>query len=361
MKQTAILGTLLSFVLIGCGGPKTITKGGTMPYEHEKYSQLQGDARTAAAEQIIRSVSPAWMPDSRVVFVAPGGSLKKIGIGAFDANIMMLGGGRKCCNDLFPWYPTQQALSERMLAIWTKALEKYATPASGITVVPVETITKSAAYQKFGTEVKDYQVDKNKGAGLFTKNNCAFFTGGGQFVGVSKSDYAVPRGMRLFTAGGGASGGAAYQYMGGEVIRAVGAELGLDALITIHTTFDWETDRMQMLSEHMKGVANMSISASLNVPNGRWAAAAQAVNQKLHFKSIDPGIHVYNVGFKDKVKIPLDNNANTGSSCERPELAAEADEGIFNPMLAEYEEVVDMLVAQMVADLQETHKEAVAK
>ncbi len=56
------------------------------------------------------------------------------------------------------------------------------------------------------------------------------------------------------------------------------------------------------------GTAKMTISASLNVPNGRWEEAVKAINQK-----------TYGVA-----------------------------------MLAEYDDVVDMLVVKMVADLRLT-------
>lgn len=352
-----------AIALMGCG-PKTQITGGTLNYNHALHSKLQGEERRKAAEQIIKVENPANYPENDRVFIAPGGSLKKIGIVIFDANIMRSFGGTTpgCCANLFPLQGVQQILSERMLESWKTALDKHA--ASDITVVPLDKITQSASYQKEGSVIKDYP--NNKETSIFQKadkllgfENIKYsFLAVPGGTGVKDTDYAVPRGLRIFKALGGAPGGAAYQSGLGKPIKEIGEENGLDAAILVHSTFTWETDRWQSISNNLKGNAKMSISASLNVPSGRLEDAAKSSKQKVHpFMKLSPPFRKYNVSFEDKVKIPYDVAAQHNfASCCRNDIGNEAERDLFTPMLAEYDQMVDMMVERMVADLRSTHK-----
>lgn len=108
----------------------------------------------------------------------------------------------------------------------------------------------------------------------------------------------------------------------------------------------------------MKGTATMTISASLNVPYGRWEEALKAVGQKnLLWVKPSPAFRKYNVSFEDNVTVPYDPAAqHKFSLCCRDGIGEEAERDLFTPMLAEYEQVVDMIVERMVADLRSTHK-----
>lgn len=357
-----------AIALVGCGhmaGAGRITTGGTLKYNHEIHSKLQGEERIKAAEQIIKVVNNDnindYYPTLGSALIAPGGSLKKVGLVIFDANIMRSMGAKTpgCCANLYPLQGVQQILSERMLESWKTALEKHAT--SDISLVPLDKITQSASYQKEGEVVKDYpnnketsffqKVDKLLG---FENIKYSFLAVPGG-TAVQDTDWAVPRGLRMFKVFG-APGGAAYQGGAGGPIKEIGAENGLDAAIIVHSTFNWETIRAQMISNNLKGTATMSISASLIVPFGRWLEAVKASNQKA-YGAANPQFRAYNISFEDKVKIPYDVAAqHKFASCCRDGIGKEAEQDLFAPMLAEYDQVVDMMVERMVADLRSTHK-----
>ena len=354
-------------VLAGCGHTaKNAVTGGTLKYNYAAHSKLQGEERKKAADQIIKSeyVGNNYYPTLDTVLLPPSGSLNKVGLVIFDANIMNTGGGKSpvCCANLAPLQGVQQILSERMLDSWKKALAKYAV--SGITLVPLEQITQSAAYQKEGKPVKDYPNDKE--LSFFQKMDKAlgFENVKYSFVAVPggalspKTGYAVPRGLRSFENFAGVPGGLAY--MNGGAIGTtskVFEDNGLDAAIVVHSAFNWATDRSQMMSNNLKGNANMTISASLVVPHGKYEQAFKAKNLKTYGVDVSPLFRKYTIAFEDKVIVPYDSAAqHEFAKCCRDGMGAEAERDLFAPMLAEYDQAVDMLVEKMVDDLRSTQK-----
>ncbi|MCX5795937.1 MAG: hypothetical protein NTY77_10620 [Elusimicrobia bacterium] len=346
----------------GFAGPGKTT-GGTLKYDPAVHSKLQGEERAKAAEQIIEvtNMSKGYYPPTDDMLVAPGGALKNIGLVIFDTNIMRSGGAKTpgCCANLFPMEAVQQTISERMLASWNKALEKYAT--SDVTLVPIEKITQSAAYQKEGKAVKDWP--NNTETSIFQKMDkilgfegvkAAFIAAPG---GSKPRDtvYAIPRGLRDFGTFG-APGGVAQQNWGGPLDK-IGPEAGLDAGIITHSTFHWETDRKQAISENLKGTAKMTISASVNVPFPRWEEIVKAANKRRIGPKVSPIYRMYKMEFEDKVGVPYDVAAQHDyMKCCRNGMGTEAERDLFAPMLADYDQAVDMLVGKMVADLRLTQK-----
>ncbi|MBI4843904.1 MAG: hypothetical protein HY809_06220 [Nitrospirae bacterium] len=250
-----------------------------------------------------------------------------------------------------------------MLESWKKALNKYVT--GDLTLVPLEKITQSAVYQKEGKPVKDYPNDTD--TSIFQKMDSllGFENIKYSFVAVPggsnapNTDLAVPRGLRKFSWIGG-EGAAAFKLGHGSAIREIGAEMGIDAAILVNSTFTWGTDRGQFLSDNLKGSAQMTISATLNVPNGRWEEAVKATNQKTYGIAMSPAFRSYIVSLQDVVTVPYDTSAqHSWERCCRDGIGDEAERDIFAPMLAEYDQAVDMIVEKMVANLRSTHKAAV--
>jgi len=350
------------FVRPGFAGPGKTT-GGTLKYDPAVHSKLQGEEEAKAAEQIIEvtNMSKMYYPQTNDMLVAPGGALKNIGLVIFDANVQRSGGAKTpgCCANLYPMEAVQQTISERMLASWNKALEKYA--ASDVALVPLEKITQSAAYQKEGKAVKDWP--NNKETSIFQKMDkvlgfegvkAAFIAAPG---GSKPRDtvYAIPRGLRDFGTLG-APGGAAQQNWGGPLDK-IGPEAGLDAGIITHTAFHWETDRRQSVGNNMKGKATMTITASVNVPFPKWDEIVKAANKRRIGPKVSPIYRMYKVEFEDKVGVPYDLAAQHDyMKCCRDGMGTEAERDLFAPMLANYEQVVDMLVGKMVADVRLTQK-----
>lgn len=360
MKKTSIVLMVLAFctTIALFGSDKHLT------YNHAIHSQLQGEERMKVANQLIQvdtKIKKMYYPDPDKVFLAPGGSLKTIGLVMFDADIMNAHGGKtpSCCANLYPLPAVQQILSERMLESWEKALTKFAT--SGITLIPTDKIAKSASYQKNGKAVKDFPNDKE--TSVFQKMDQAL-----GFENVKYSFWAVPggkkapdtglaipRGLRSFSVNAG-TGATAFLRGNGAPIKEIGLENGLDVAILVNSTFTWESDPKQSISTNLKGTAKMTISASLNVPNGRWEEAVKATKQKTVGVAMNPAFRAYSITFEDKVSIPYDPAAQQANAkCCRDGLGDEADRDLFIPMLAEYDQVVDMMVMKMVADLRSTH------
>ena len=83
----------------------------------------------------------------------------------------------------------------------------------------------------------------------------------------------------------------------------------------------------------------------------------KAANKRRFGPKVSPIYRMYKMEFEDKVGVPYDAAAqHKFSECCRDGMGTEAERDLFAPMLADYDQAVDMLVGKMVADLRMTQK-----
>ncbi len=319
-----------------------VKMGGSQAYQNEEFSD---ESKLEMAEKVIKTSYRDYPKDNyKKLFIAPEGSLKKIGVMFFETVIQGTPGGLSTQMNYYLTAKGKQIYTEKLYQEW---MTKLASLRPEIDFVDLEAFANDKQFKPYTSDFVDHIAVAGKGEELGVDDVQYLVKG----KSTTMSRMMMPRKMKDISVLSAPASTFLVDSKPSDFhkywLSDVAESLGLDAIIAVYVETEWNVESYDAIEKKTKPEgAKLTLQSAVLVPYKRYKALRKLNNLSEEINQLTIPYRAYST----ETFIPLRITGPTEKQDPREAFV----NSVWFSISKTYASLSDLMIALMKRDLKET-------